>query len=73
MRGGESPAHLASHIHFKVRSAARGGEAYEFTSQLFFRDDLLISIYSGRAPYSERGDEGRLRNENDGIYLQGRS
>ena len=63
----------ATHIHFKIRSAAPASATYEFTSQLFFPEDLLSSIYSTQAPYSTKGDSGRLRNANDGIYAQGGS
>jgi protocatechuate 3,4-dioxygenase beta subunit len=63
----------AVHIHFKVRSAASAGSAYEFTSQLFFPERFLSAIYTERGPYTARGDDGRLRNANDGIYGQGGS
>lgn len=63
----------ATHIHFKVRSPAGGGSAYEFTSQLFFPENFLSGIYTGRAPYTEKGDAGRLRNDGDRIYSQGGS
>jgi protocatechuate 3,4-dioxygenase beta subunit len=56
----------AVHIHFKIRSAAGGGRAHEFTSQLFF-DDALTDEVHGRLPYTARGQR-RLRNARDGIY-----
>ena len=56
------------HIHFKVRSAAGTGVAYEFTSQFFFDDDLSDDVYAS-APYAGKGDRG-TRNSNDGIYQQ---
>jgi protocatechuate 3,4-dioxygenase beta subunit len=62
----------ASHIHFTIRSPAAAG-TYEFTSQLFFEEALLTSIYTGTAPYDARGDEGRQRNAEDGIYRRGGS
>lgn len=63
----------ASHIHFKIRSAAGAGATYEFTSQLFFPEPLLTSIYTGIQPYASKGDEGRERNASDGIYRRGGS
>ena len=63
----------ATHIHFKIRTAAGTGSAYEFTSQLFFPESFLSDIYTEREPYTTRGDDGRLRNANDGIYGQGGS
>lgn len=63
----------ASHIHFKIRSAAGADRAYEFVSQLFFPEPLLTSIYTERQPYAEKGDEGRERNASDGIYREGGS
>jgi protocatechuate 3,4-dioxygenase beta subunit len=63
----------ATHIHFKIRSAAGGGATHEFTSQLFFPEDFLPGIYTGREPYSKKGDAGRLHNEDDRIYGEGGS
>jgi protocatechuate 3,4-dioxygenase beta subunit len=63
----------ATHIHFKIRSAARAGSTYEFTSQLFFPEDFLSGIYTSRKPYSEKGDAGRRANDDDRIYGQGGS
>ena len=56
----------AVHIHFKIRSAAGGGRAHEFTSQLFFDDALSDQVYA-QPPYAARG-QGRVRNARDGIY-----
>jgi protocatechuate 3,4-dioxygenase beta subunit len=61
----------AAHIHFTVRSAPAAGASYHFTSQLFFNEGLLAQVYSTRAPYSQKGDAGRIRNESDGVYRQG--
>jgi protocatechuate 3,4-dioxygenase beta subunit len=63
----------ATHIHFNVRTAASGATSYDFTSQLFFQEALLTQIYTTVAPYTQRGDAGRLRNASDGIYRQGGS
>ena len=56
------------HIHFKVRSSADSSSAYEFTSQVFFDDDLTDEVYQ-QAPYNTRGARN-TRNANDGIYGQ---
>jgi protocatechuate 3,4-dioxygenase beta subunit len=56
----------AVHIHFKIRAAAAGGRAHEFTSQLFF-DDALTDRVHAQAPYAARGQR-RVRNARDGIY-----
>lgn len=56
----------AVHIHFKVRTAAAGGRAHEFTSQLFFDDALSDQVYA-QPPYAGRGEQ-RTRNARDGIY-----
>ncbi len=61
----------ATHIHFKIRSVM--GATYEFTSQLFFTEAFLTSLYTSQAPYTTKGDAGRLRNTSDGIYGQGGS
>ncbi len=62
----------ASHIHFTIRAPAAAG-TYEFTSQLFFEEPLLTSIYTSAAPYTTKGDERRPRNTQDGIYRRGGS
>lgn len=49
------------HIHFKVRN-----EGAEFTSQLFFDDELSDEVF-GAAPYAGKGERG-TRNENDNIF-----
>ncbi|ADE02274.1 intradiol ring-cleavage dioxygenase [Haloferax volcanii] len=58
----------AVHIHFKVRSSDDATEAYEFTSQLFFDDDLTDRVYT-QAPYADRGDRDTLNSE-DNIFQQ---
>jgi protocatechuate 3,4-dioxygenase beta subunit len=59
------------HIHFKIRSSASSTSAYEFTSQLFFDDDLTDQVHA-QAPYASKGQRD-TRNANDGIYRQGGS
>jgi protocatechuate 3,4-dioxygenase beta subunit len=61
----------AVHIHFKVRSAASASSAYEFTSQLFFDDDLTDQVHA-EEPYASKGQRDMLNSE-DGIYNQGGS
>ncbi|HET8625611.1 MAG TPA: hypothetical protein VFM14_18765 [Gemmatimonadales bacterium] len=63
----------ATHIHFKIRSPVNASQAYEFTSQVFFGEDFLTSLYTSREPYTQKGDEGRVRNAQDGIYSRGGS
>lgn len=54
----------AVHIHFKIRTA----DGYDFTSQLFFDDDLTDEVFA-QPPYNSRG-ERNLRNDDDGIFGQ---
>jgi protocatechuate 3,4-dioxygenase beta subunit len=54
----------AVHIHFKIRT----GEGRDFTSQLFFDDELSDEIFAA-SPYKERGTRD-VRNSNDGIFGQ---
>ena len=59
----------AVHIHFKIRSGATAGSAYEFTSQLFFDDSLTDRVHAAE-PYASKGQR-TLRNSGDGIYNGG--
>ena len=59
----------AVHIHFKVRSPQSASQAYEFTSQFYFDEQLTDRVHA-RAPYSTHRGQ-RVRNENDGIYRDG--
>ena len=59
----------AVHIHFKIRTQAAGGGAYEYTSQLFFPEDLTDQIHA-QAPYAAHGRRDTT-NQRDGIYRQG--
>jgi protocatechuate 3,4-dioxygenase beta subunit len=54
----------ATHIHFKFRTGNQ-----EFTSQFFFDDNLSDQV-NARAPYSQKGASGRLKNPADNIYQQ---
>ena len=65
----------AVHVHFKIRtrppSGTRpsSGPGHEFTSQLYF-DDALTDRIHALAPYATRGRR-TVRNEGDGLFLQG--
>jgi protocatechuate 3,4-dioxygenase beta subunit len=56
------------HIHFKIRTDAAADQGLEFTSQLFFDDDLTDQVFAAE-PYAAKG-ERTLRNDGDGIYAQ---
>ncbi|MEM7333494.1 MAG: intradiol ring-cleavage dioxygenase [Chloroflexota bacterium] len=53
----------AVHIHFKIRTE----DGYDFTSQVFFDEELNDDVLS-QAPYNARGDR-LVRNSQDGIFL----
>jgi protocatechuate 3,4-dioxygenase beta subunit len=57
------------HIHFMIRTEPDSETGYEFTSQLFFPDELTDVVHA-QAPYAAKG-ERTLRNEGDGIYQSG--
>ena len=61
----------AVHIHFKVRAAAAGGRTDEFTSQLYFNDELTDRVHA-REPYSAHRGQ-RLFNARDMIFREGGS
>ena len=54
------------HIHFKVRTASAARRSFEFTSQLYFPDELTDRIYTA-LPYSSKGQH-RVRNQRDFIF-----
>jgi protocatechuate 3,4-dioxygenase beta subunit len=59
----------AVHIHFKIRAAAQGARAHEFTSQLYFDESVNDQIFK-QAPYdSKRGR--RVMNDADSLYRRG--
>jgi len=54
------------HVHFKIRTDPDSDTGTEFTSQLYFDDDLSDRVLTA-APYT--ANEGtRPRNDEDGIY-----
>lgn len=57
------------HIHFKVRTTAIAGRSFEFTSQLYFPDDLTDRVHTD-LPYSSKGRR-RVRNQHDFIFRNG--
>jgi protocatechuate 3,4-dioxygenase beta subunit len=59
----------AVHIHFKIRTAAAPGQAYEFTSQLFF-DEAVNDQVHARPPYLAKGRRD-TRNEGDQFFKGG--
>ena len=59
------------HIHFKLRTDPDAEQALEFTSQLYF-DDELTDIVQAQQPYAAKGQR-TLRNDGDGIYQSGGS
>jgi protocatechuate 3,4-dioxygenase beta subunit len=59
----------AVHIHFKIRLAASGGRTDEFTSQLYFSDELTDRVHA-QEPYSTHRGQ-RLLNSRDMIFREG--
>ncbi len=57
------------HMHFKVRTDPDSSTGLEFTSQLFFDDDLTDVVHA-QQPYASKGQR-TLRNAGDGIYQDG--
>ena len=58
----------AVHIHLKVRTG-EGADAYQFTSQLYFPEDLTDEI-GASGPYAA-SSLSRVRNAQDGLYRRG--
>jgi protocatechuate 3,4-dioxygenase beta subunit len=57
------------HIHFKIRTAPLARGSFEFTSQLYFPDDLTDIVHTA-LPYSSKGRR-RVRNQHDFIFRDG--
>ncbi len=57
------------HIHFKIRTAPVARRSYEFTSQVYFPDDLTDRVHAA-LPYSSNGRR-RIRNHHDFIFRAG--
>jgi len=58
----------AVHIHFKIRVPSGGGRVNEFTSQLYFDDQLTDRVHA-QQPYSVRKGQ-RLLNSRDMIFRE---
>jgi protocatechuate 3,4-dioxygenase beta subunit len=59
----------AVHTHFKIRTIGVDGQAYEFTSQLFYPEELTDRIHAA-GPYAQHGRRDII-NSRDGIYRNG--
>ena len=59
----------AVHIHFKVRTPGENGRTDEFTSQLYFPDELTDRVHA-REPYAAKKGQ-RLLNARDMIFREG--
>lgn len=57
------------HIHFKVRTDQIVRRSFEFTSQLYFLDELTDQVHLA-PPYSSR-ERRRVRNRHDFIFRDG--
>lgn len=57
------------HIHFKIRTASAARRSFEFTSQLYFPDELTDRVHTA-LPYSSKGRR-RVRNQRDFIFRDG--
>jgi protocatechuate 3,4-dioxygenase beta subunit len=55
-----------THIHFKIRTDPESDSGYEFTSQLFF-DENITDIVQAEAPYADKGYRDTL-NTDDNIF-----
>lgn len=56
----------AVHIHLKIRLLQHEQVTYDFTTQLFFDEDIIREVYR-RSPYESRGDP-EVANAEDYIY-----
>ena len=54
------------HIHFTIRTKGADNQAYQFTSQFFFDDNLTDQIHA-LLPYASKGQRD-TRNTNDNIF-----
>jgi protocatechuate 3,4-dioxygenase beta subunit len=54
------------HIHFKIRTDPDSDQGYEFTSQLFFPEDITDLVYA-QEPYASKGKRDTL-NRDDNIF-----
>jgi len=61
----------AVHLHFKIRTESTPAGAYEFTSQLFFPEELNDQVHA-QSPYSQKGRRD-MTNERDAFFRNGGS
>ena len=59
----------AVHIHFKIRTDPEAASGLEFTSQLFFDDEVSRTVFM-QPPYVEKGPHD-TPNADDGIFRDG--
>jgi len=57
------------HIHFKIRTAPMSRRGFDFTSQLYFDDELTDRVHAV-PPYAAQGTR-TARNRHDGIFRSG--
>lgn len=57
------------HLHFKIRTNKSASRSFDFTSQLYFDDNITDRVYA-TPPYTERGPR-TTRNRQDHIFLHG--
>lgn len=57
----------AVHVHFKIRTGPAHARGKEFTSQLYFDDELADAIHA-LPPYAQRGAR-KVRNDRDLLFL----
>ena len=57
------------HIHFKIRTAPIARRIFEFTSQLYFNDELTDRVHTDQ-PYAAKGPR-TARNQHDRIFRRG--
>lgn len=57
------------HIHVKIRTAPLAERRFEFTSQMYFHDDLTDRVHAD-APYAANGRRTE-RNQDDRIFRRG--
>lgn len=57
------------HIHFKIRTRPMARRSFEFTSQVYFPDELTDRVHTGH-PYAAMGPR-RVRNRQDFIFRHG--
>ena len=57
------------HIHFKIRTAPMAQRSFEFTSQMYFDDELTDRVHAP-PPYAAKGPR-TARNQHDRIFRRG--